>query len=609
MLFFYTGACSAPGDRTSTVDHEQWTVYKGDARSTSYSSLDQIDRSNVEHLDVAWTYETPDEPGPTIECNPIVVDGVMYLTSPKLKLIALDAATGEQLWVFDPFSDGDASGVNRGVVYWADGSDRRILFTAGPHLFALDATNGEQITSFGESGTVDLREDLDRPDSNDRVTASTPGIIYEDLLIMGSSVGEGPEHGAPGHIRAYDVRTGDREWIFHTIPHPGEFGYDTWPKEAWKDIGGANSWAGMSLDARRGIVYVPTGSATYDHFGGDRHGDNLFANTLLALEASTGERVWHQQLVHHDVWDYDLASPPTLASIEHAGEPTDVVTQPTKMGHLFVFDRETGEPIYPMEEQPVPQSELPGEQLSPTQPFPPQSLRYARQGFSKDDITDRTPEARAQVMEYFERYGPSPLFPAPSEQGDFVLPQFNGGTDWGGAAVDPGSGILYVNTSNVPELLTMVEASSSADHSHPYIDMGHQPIRDPDGYPVSKPPWGTLNAIDLNRGEILWEVPLGTHAELLEQGLPPTGTFNMGGPVATGGGLVFIGASKDAKIRAFDAESGDVLWEHQLPAGGYATPATYAVNGTQYVVIAAGGGGKPGTEPGNTYIAFALSEQ
>lgn len=596
--------CSAGTETRFT----SWEVYKGDAHSTSYSGLDQINRSNVDELEVAWTYQTPDTPGPAIECNPIVVNGLMYLTTPKLKVVALDAATGEEQWVFDPFKDQETPRVhvNRGVSYWADGAEKRIFFSAGPYLYGLNAATGEPVESFGRAGRVDMRKGLGRTITKQKVTATSPGVVYKDLLIMGSSLGEGPAHSPPGHIRAYNVRTGKQEWSFHTIPHPGEFGYETWPKEAWKTVGGANSWAGMSLDKQRGIVYAPTGSATYDHYGGDRHGKNLFANSLLALDAATGERIWHFQLVHHDVWDYDVASPPSLITVQKNGRRIDAVAQPTKMGHLFVFNRETGEPVFPVKERPVPQSTLKGEKLWPTQPFPPQSLVYAKQGFSQDDITNRTFEAQKEVEKYFDRYGSSELFPAPSEKGDIVLPQFNGGTDWGGAAVDPFSGMLYVNTSNVPEVLTMVTTGSDTDHPYPYQDLGHQPIRDPDGYPISKPPWGTLSAINLNQGKVVWQVPLGEHPELTEQGLSPTGTFNMGGPVVTAGGLVFIAASKDAKFRAFDTANGQVLWEQQLPAGGYATPATYQVNGRQYLVVAAGGGGKPGTKPSNKYVAFAL---
>ena len=598
---FLLGGCKSAREAA----HRTWRVYKGNPTSSSYSSLDQIDRSNVGRLQKAWTFHTGDE-GVTIECNPIAVDGVLYVTSPSLRVIALRGATGKEIWSFNPFKEGEAQGVNRGVAYWADGEDQRILFTAGPFLYALDADTGRPIDTFGQQGRVDLRDGLGRNIPGLNVAASTPGTIYKNLLILGSTVGEGPGPTAPGHIRAYSVRSGELKWVFHTIPYPGEFGYDTWPEGAWKRAGGANSWAGMSLDEERGIVFAPTGSPAYDHHGGDRAGKNLFANTVLALDARTGERVWHFQAVHHDIWDYDLASPPNLVTVQHGGKEIDAVAQVTKMGHLFLLDRQTGEPLFPVEERPVPASKVPGEATWPTQPFPTKPAPYARQGFAEEDVTRRTPAARKHVMKYLRHYGPGRLFDPPSRKGEIVMPQFNGGTDWGGAAFDPGEEVLYVNASNVPELISMAEAGKGADHTYPYIAMGHQPIRDDEGYPISKPPWGTLSAIDLNGGEIAWRVPLGDHPEARGTDQPATGTFNMGGPIVTAGGLVFIGATKDEKFRAFDKVTGEVLWETDLPAGGYATPATYSIEGKQYVIIAAGGGGKPGTPTADAYVAFAL---
>ncbi len=607
-----TVAACGPGSRDL---HHDWPVYKADAASTSYSPLDQINRSNVKQLQVAWTFQSGDEELYTIECNPIVVNGVLYLTSPMVRVFALDAGTGHTLWRFDPYSHGVAGElprwkhVNRGLVYWTDGAESRIFFTFDYHLYALNARNGSLIQSFGRQGMIDLRGGLDRESEELLVQATSPGVIFEDLLILGSTVGDGVEPTAPGHIRAYDVRTGEREWIFHTIPHPGESGHDTWPAGSWKTAGGVNAWGGLSLDGERGLVFIATGSPSYDHYGGERKGKNLFSDSVVALKAATGERVWHFQTVHHDLWDFDLPCPPSLVRVTHDGKQIDAVAQVTKMGHLFLLDRDTGRSLFPVEERPVPQSQLDGEESWPTQPFPLRPPAYARQGFDEGEITDLTPGATAFVHEnYLKKYGPSRLFDPPGLEGSIAFPQFNGGTDWGGAAVDPESGLLYVNASNEPEMIVMRSAPEGASHAIRFLATGHLEVFDQEGFPISRRPWGTLNAIDLNRGEIVWQVPLGTYPELEKQGYPDTGTFNIGGPLVTGGGLVFIGATRDARFRAFDKETGDKLWEFQLEAGAYASPSTYMVDGRQFIVVAAGGGGKPGTPPGDLYVAFGLSE-
>ena len=350
LFLFNVLSCS----KKSTLDYHNWYMYSGDPSGSKYSELDDINKENVTNLKIAWTFKTGDmriSPPTTIQCNPIIINETMYLTTPSLKVIALNAATGEEIWRFDPFEGEGASGENRGVVYWTDGVVDRIFYVAGSWLYSLQAKSGNPVLNFGDSGKVDLYEGLGREVHHLWITAATPGIIYKDLLILGSRVGEGPGPAAPGHIRAFDIRTGQVRWRFETIPSPGNVGYETWPKEAWKETGGANSWGGFTLDEKRGLVFCGTGSATYDHYGGDRHGTNLFANCILALNAETGEREWHFQVVHHDIWDYDLPCPPNLVTVEKDGKNIDAVAQPSKMGHLFVLNRDTGEPIFPVEEK------------------------------------------------------------------------------------------------------------------------------------------------------------------------------------------------------------------------------------------------------------------
>ncbi len=716
LLALTLGACR----NTSAPDYSSWENYAGTKDASRYSTAVQINRDNVSELEVAWTFTTGDKDTSNrsqIQCNPIIVKGILYGTSPRSKLFALDAATGKQLWLFDPALVKPREGeeemsfytITRGVVYFKDDrtGEERIFYGTGNRVYAVDAKTGRPFTDFGHHGYIDLTRDLDADiDKKVFVGSTSPGIIYKDLLIIGSKVKE--SHGAaPGHVRAYDVRTGKRRWIFHTIPHPGEPGYDSWEdKQAWQFIGGANSWPGVSLDERRGIVYVPTGSATPDFYGAFRKGKNLFANSLIALDAETGAYIWHYQVVHHDLWDRDLPANPNLVTLYKDGKKIDAVAQVTKHGYIFVFDRETGEPVFPIEERPViTEGALPNEAPWPTQPVPVLPEPFARQQFNPEDVNDLFPDTYQELLKRYRTIKHTAMFTPPSKDGAWIFPGYDGGAEWGGAAVDVETQILYVNSTELPWMQVMIDYPSgirndrsltgigsglylancaechgadlkgkdssfpplldlaaryskkeiekvirggrnmmpgfnqlSADeldaliayvlklpgkadagrpaaagskppeHQVPYKHQGYDRFLDANGYPGIKPPWGTLNAVNLNTGKLMWKVPLGEYEELIRKGIPPTGTENYGGPVVTKGGLVFIAATKDEKIRAFDKHTGDVLWAASLPAAGYATPATYTVNNKQYVVIACGGG-KIGSKSGDSYVAFALPER
>ncbi len=686
------GAGGAEGD---------WAVYLGDKASSHYSGLSQINVGNVVGLREAWRYQSGGASASNrsqIQCNPLVIAGVLYGTSAEQTVFAVDAATGRELWRFDPAKEGlTKGGVNRGLMHWQSGDDMRILFGNDRFLHALDAHTGKRIPTFANGGSLDLRSEMGRDIGGLALNSTTPGVVFGDLVIMGMRLGEGPAPAAPGPIRAFDVRTGKLVWRFNTIPHPGEEGYETWPPDAYKYIGGANVWTGFALDEQRGIVFCPTGSAAYDFWGGNRIGQNLFSNCLIALDARTGKRLWHQQLVHHDLWDRDLPAPPNLLTVTHAGKRVDAVAQVTKSGHVFVFHRETGQPLFPVREVAVPSSDMPGESAWLTQPIPEKPAPFSRQLLTQAELTDLTPEAHRAALERFSRLRPHALFQPPSREGTIIFPGFDGGAEWGGAAVSP-EGVMYVNGNEMPWVLTMIDAKrpegkgvaageaiyvqicaachapdrmgnkaqnvpaltdvaqrlkredvlallktgkgvmpsfaflndaqrgavtdflfgvAPADGGRgelggaevlggiPFTSTGYHRWLDAEGYPAVKPPWGTLNAIDLNTGEYLWKVPLGEVKALTDRGVPKTGTENYGGPVVTAGGLVFIAATKDERIRAFDRGTGREVWSAELPAGGYATPATYSVGGRQYVVIACGGG-KMGTRSGDAYVAFAL---
>ncbi len=680
------------------IDYSTWTHYGGSEDGARYSSLSQITKENVAQLEVAWTYNTGDATERSqIQCQPIVANGLLYASTPSLDVFAVDAATGEEVWRFDPFQilggENSWAGTNRGVSYWESGEEKRILFTAGNWLMALDALSGEPILDFGDEGKVDLRKDLDTELEDFLIVSNTPGVVFEDFLILGMRLSEGLD-AAPGHIRAYNIKTGKREWIFRTIPKKGEPGYETWDPTYINQIGGANNWAGMTVDHDRGIVFVPTGSATYDFWGGYRHGDNLYANSLVALDAKTGKRIWHFQGVHHDVWDRDFPAPPNLIRIQKDGKWIDAVAQISKQGMTYVFDRETGEPIWPIVETPVTQSTLGGEKTATTQPIPSLPEPFMNMVFEEKDILNLQPEWEADIRSQLENaiFGDTWL-PPNSEHPIVLFPGMDGGAEWGGASFDPTTQTMYINANQIPWLIEMtpnasfdnvgqsiytnycgnchglelkgnppsipgligledkytpdsldqllrngrgampafghiskeeklilidylmgkadvgdkqeLEAENTQLYPQYYMN-GYKKLVTEEGLYGSNPPWGLLTAIDMNSGKKKWQVTLGEIDSLSAQGFAPTGTENYGGPVATAGGVLFIAATKDEKIRAFDKETGEILWEAKLPAAGHATPAVYEKNGKQFLVIACGGG--KGTKSGDAYVAFALPD-
>lgn len=675
-----------PTSTNASIGERDWPGYGGGPSDIRYSPLKQINRSNVRQLQAVWTYDTADGSGDP-QTQPIMVDGTLFGITPKHKIVALDAATGERRWVFD--SGLNAGGPNRGLVYWTNVKESRLFANVQSYVYALNPYTGQPFPEFGKDGRIDLREGLGRDPQKQSIVLTSPGILYKDLLIVGGRTPEALP--APtGDLRAYDVRTGKLRWSFHTVPHPGEYGYNTWPKDAWKYTGSANNWAGMAVDGKRGIVYVPTGSAASDFYGADRTGDNLFANTLLALNADTGKRIWHFQAVKHDIWDRDFPSPPCLVTVKRNGKSIDAVAQTSKQGFVYLFDRVNGKPLFPLASRSYPPSDVPGEIAAKTQALPAKPAPFARQLLTEKMLTNRTPEVHAWAVEQFRKFHSDGQFlPLDVGRETVVFPGFDGGAEWGGSAFDPETGLLYVNANEVAWTGSLVETeegnsarrlyrtncanchgdnragappqipsliglqgkrsleeigaiirqgrgrmpsfpnfkpsevtavgryllsgenkeltSVGTPNTEPeYRFTGYHKFLDPEGYPAVAPPWGTLNAINLNTGEYAWKIPLGEYPALAAKGMKDTGTENYGGPIVTAGGLVFIAATNyDRKFRAFDKRTGQLLWETTLPYSGNATPITYEIGGRQYVVIYATGG-KGGGRSGGVYVAFAL---
>jgi glucose dehydrogenase len=601
-----------------------WPTYGHDPGGMRYSPLTQLTPGNVTGLQRAWTYRTREivgVPGArgrrqvALETTPLVAGGVLYLSTAANRIVALEPETGREIWSWDPRTreaGNPAYRAHRGVAYWPGDKTTppRILFgTLDGRLIALNAKTGVPVPGFGNEGQVNLRAGAGDEFPELTYAVTSPPAIYKDLVITGAEVPEGSALGPRGDVRALHVRTGKLAWTFHTVPQPGESGHETWEGEGWKNRTGANVWSIITVDVERGLVFLPIGSPSYDFYGGDRKGQNLYGNSLVALDARTGKLRWYYQMVHHDLWDYDLPAPPALVSVKRGGRTIPAVVQVTKMGLMFILHRETGEPLFPVEEVPVPRSDVPGEASWPTQPVPTKPPPLSRSSITRADLSTVTPESKAYCSELFDklttsgRYTPFGLTPT------LLFPGTLGGATWSGISFDPRLGYAFVNTNELGSIGKMQEQPPGSPVAYLRTAPVGQFARftDPNLWPCQQPPWGLLNAVNVHTGEIAWRVPLGITEELEKRGIRNTGAPNIGGSIATAGGLVFIAATNDSRFRAFDSRTGRELWVAKIEASGHATPMTFlGRDGRQYVVIAAGGGGFFGSDPSDAIQAFAL---
>ena len=611
---------------TATAQRVEWPTFGGDLASTKYSALTDINRSNVSQLAKVWEWSTNETSNPAtrtrpgnFQATPLMLGDTLFLSTPYNRVVALDATTGHEYWSYDPqaYAAGQPPNgtgfVHRGVATWSDGKQRRIFMNSRWNLIALDAATGKPIRGFGDTGVVDLTKYLGKngKDVNKlQYTETSPPVVWHNLVIVGNGVGDRLSYpnDPPGDVQAFDVKNGKRVWSFSPVPRSADDdGAETWQNESWKTTGHTNVWAPFSVDDRRGLVYLPVSTPSNDWYGGARKGDDLYAEALVCLDARNGKRKWHFQTVHHGLWDYDLPTAPILGTVRVDGKQRDIVAMPAKTGFLFVFDRESGAPIWPIEERGVPQSDVPGELAAKSQPFPTKPQPFAKQGFGFNDLVDFTPEIKAAALEAIKNYRVGGLFTPPSRDGTITMPGAIGGAGWGGGAFDPTTGMIYIKATNSPALYKIVQPEKTAERDVDYgVDLASQTVRvvipakdstqRPLTLPINKPPYGTLTAIDLNTGDTKWQVPLGdnpairNHPLLKNLNLPPLGVAGSPGPMLTAGGLLFV-TGGGSTLYAIDAKDGSVAWSHDLGQSGYSNPMTYrTAAGKQFVVVATGAG-------------------